>query len=120
MTTIYKALDHNQNYITTVIASDTTRARAEVSRQLAKNRGRQPYLKSWVANDQALLDTSVNQVIDYIEIDLPDDVTDNADERATLAINQARDHSFIYAMPCQWQIIADDGNTVQIERTRKA
>lgn len=120
MTTIYKALDHTQNYIITVIASNPTKARAEVSRQLAKNSGRRPYSDSWMKNDQALLDTSVNQVIDYFEVDIPEDLETDSEARFDLAVLQARDTSYMYAIPCQWQAIADDGNTVQIERTRNA
>lgn len=55
---------------------------------------------------------------DYYTIDLPSDVTDDKEERANLAFLQAEEITRIYAMPCEWFIVSDDGNTIIVRRKR--
>jgi hypothetical protein len=54
---------------------------------------------------------------DYFDVDVPDDVGD-ADERHRVAFLMAEEMSQIYAIPCVWYIVSDDGNTVRVGRKR--
>lgn len=57
-------------------------------------------------------------VHDYYEIDIPADFTD-PQERFDLAVSEARERTRIYAMPCNWVLLSDDGHTVKVRRDRR-
>ena len=58
-------------------------------------------------------------VYDYYTVEVPADVTDDTDERNNLIFMQAESQSKIFALPCTWEILADDGNTAKVRRTRR-
>ena len=57
-------------------------------------------------------------IIDVYFVDVPDDCFDGSEERASYAIYAARENCTVYATPCDWQVIADDGRTVTVQRYR--
>lgn len=115
---IYKALRNNDLPIITVLAPSVERARAEIQRQLEKP-GRRSWLNAWKSHDEAVRDES-GLIHDTLYIDMPSDVTDDDDERANLIILNAREEAAIYALPCDWAIIDDDGELATVRRIRRA
>jgi hypothetical protein len=58
---------------------------------------------------------------DYYQIQLDDfGLQDDPEERAQIAILEAQERARIYAVPCEWQVIDDDGYTVTVVRRRSA
>lgn len=114
----YKALDHNQNTIVTVIARNTDKARQCVEAHLTGTDGnrRRRYFESWQRNHQALLEPNTQTVTNLFEIEIPDDLETEQEARFDLAILQAREEALQYTTPCQWTLISDDESTVTIER----
>jgi uncharacterized protein GlcG (DUF336 family) len=55
---------------------------------------------------------------DYYHIDVPSDYSEDPEERAETAINEARERARLYCIPCTWTIIDDDGETVLVRRKR--
>ncbi len=58
-------------------------------------------------------------VHDYYRIDIPSDI-DDPQERGRLAILEAEERARVWARPCQWEVIADNGAIVTVRRTRYA
>ena len=58
-------------------------------------------------------------VYDYYTVEVPSDVTDDIEERNNLIFMQAEDQAKLYVIPCTWEILADDGNTAKVRRTRR-
>jgi hypothetical protein len=58
---------------------------------------------------------------DYYQIQLDDfGLQEDPEERARIAIQEAQERARIYAVPCEWQVIDDDGYTVTVVRRRFA
>ena len=56
---------------------------------------------------------------DYYEVNVPSDYSDDPEERATLAVRLADEKTRIWARPCEWTILDDDGETVKVRRMRR-
>lgn len=56
---------------------------------------------------------------DYYTIEVPSDIT-GPEERASIAIAEAREAAKVYAVPAEWKVLSDDGTTVRVRRRRKA
>ena len=52
----------------------------------------------------------------YYNIKIPPEESVDKEERAIMAINDARDIARLYIMPCSWKVLRDDGNTVKVCR----
>jgi len=57
---------------------------------------------------------------DYYAVEIPSDCSTDPDERLDLAIIEARERARIYAVPCAWYRVKDDGETIKIARVRPA
>jgi hypothetical protein len=55
---------------------------------------------------------------DYYAVNIPSDCTEDPEERADLAINEARERAALYVIPCEWRIMSDDGENVRVVRKR--
>jgi hypothetical protein len=55
---------------------------------------------------------------DYYVVNIPSDCTEDPEERADLAINEARERAVLYVIPCEWRIMSDDGENVRVVRKR--
>lgn len=54
---------------------------------------------------------------DYYNVNVPEDITDRGD-REFIAITTARENARIYATPCDWRVMSDNGVTVRVRRRR--
>ena len=52
----------------------------------------------------------------YYDVEVPPDLSQDKEERADIAINQARERARLYITPCSWWATHDDGNTVRVCR----
>lgn len=57
-------------------------------------------------------------VYDYYAVDLGGLIADEED-RANIAMMEARERARLYVMPCEWQILSDDGDMVRVRRKRR-
>ena len=51
-------------------------------------------------------------------VNIPADI-DDPQERIRIAFLEAENQSNVYALPCLWEIISDDGETVKVHHTFK-
>jgi hypothetical protein len=58
---------------------------------------------------------------DYYTIDLSNIAPDfTVDELAHMAINEARERSRLYVIPCEWQVMATEPSIFRVRRKRHA
>lgn len=62
--------------------------------------------------------TSTNFEYDYYDVYLGGYAVDDQDERNRVAFILAEEQSRLYAIPCEWTILSDDGDRVRVRRKR--
>lgn len=55
---------------------------------------------------------------DYYNVDVPSDCETDWHERAQIAFRMAEERTKIFALPCMWYVISDNGETVRVCRKR--
>jgi hypothetical protein len=61
-----------------------------------------------------------HDVYDYYQVVLPSEVSEDPEERQTLAILNAQQRARFEYWPSLWAILADDGNNIKVRRIRCA
>lgn len=62
--------------------------------------------------------TSTNFEYDYYDVHLGEYSLDNQEERNRVAFILAEEQSRLYAIPCEWTILSDNGDCVRVRRKR--
>lgn len=60
----------------------------------------------------------MKRTYDYYEVNIPHDCSSDPEERGQLAFITAEVGVRIYALPCVWKVLSDDGETVKVCRIR--
>lgn len=55
---------------------------------------------------------------DYYTVNIPSDCASNPEERADLAFMALEERVRLFALPCSWTVINDDGENIRVRRTR--
>lgn len=55
---------------------------------------------------------------DYYTVYVPPDITDPTD-RVLIALAEAEDKTRLYCIPCNWDVLSDNGQDVVVRRTRR-
>ena len=60
----------------------------------------------------------MKRTYDYYEVNIPHDCSSEPEERGQLAFMEAEERAKLYAIPCLWRVVEDDGETVKVCRIR--
>lgn len=55
---------------------------------------------------------------DYYRVNVPSDCEEDPEKRAQLAFIQAEEMTRVYAIPCEWAVLEDDGSDIRVRRKR--